>query len=74
MQTKNNSPERQVPDYEIMIRSDGSDKFASYCPQLNYMIKGTSLIEVRSSMKSFIKAYIDTLKEIEIINPKDTEK
>lgn len=50
-------------DYEILIRKTGDTQYASYCPQLNYMIKGLEHEEVRNLMKVYIDNYIDKLKK-----------
>lgn len=49
-------------DYEILIRKTGDLQYASYCPQLNYMIKGLEHEEVRNKMKEYIDHYIEQLK------------
>jgi predicted RNase H-like HicB family nuclease len=50
-------------DYEILIRRRSETDYASYCPQLAYMIKGTSHEEVENAMKEFILKYIESLKQ-----------
>jgi predicted RNase H-like HicB family nuclease len=49
-------------DYEVLIRKRGDHDYASYCPQLNYMIKGTEHEEVRVLMRALIDKYIEKLK------------
>jgi len=50
-------------DYDILIRRyDGGANYASYCPQLSYMIKGIAHEEVEEAMKNYILAHIETLK------------
>jgi hypothetical protein len=50
-------------DYEILIRRyDMGNRYASYCPQLGEMIKGTSHQEVEEAMKQRILQYIEELK------------
>ncbi len=50
-------------DYEILIRRyDHGANYASYCPQLAYMIKGAAHEEVEDAMKAYILAYIESLK------------
>lgn len=50
-------------DYEILIRRyDHGVNYASYCPQLAYMIKGAAHEEVEDAMKAYILAYIESLK------------
>jgi hypothetical protein len=49
-------------DYEILIRKIGDNQYSSYCPQLNYLIKGFEHEQVRNLMKNYIDAYIESLK------------
>lgn len=50
-------------DYEILIRRyDNGANYASYCPQLAHMIKGTEHEEVENLMKEYILAYIASLE------------
>ncbi|MCX8051868.1 MAG: hypothetical protein N3B17_08265 [Chlorobi bacterium] len=50
-------------DYEILIRRyDMGNRYASYCPQLGEMIKGTSHQEVEEAMKQRILEHIEELK------------
>jgi len=50
-------------DYEILIRRyDNDANYASYCPQLAIMIKGTAHEEVENLMKEHILQYIENLK------------
>ncbi|MBL7998623.1 MAG: hypothetical protein JNL32_08310 [Candidatus Kapabacteria bacterium] len=50
-------------DYEILIRRyDMADRYASYCPQLQLMIKGTAHEEVENAMKDVISKHIADLK------------
>ncbi len=49
-------------DYEILIRRyDMADRYASYCPQLGVMIKGSAHEEVEEAMKEKIKEHIAAL-------------
>lgn len=48
-------------EYEILIRRRDEDDYASYCPQLAHMIKGTAHEEVEEAMKAYILAYIAEL-------------
>ncbi len=48
-------------DYEILIRKSGDGEYASYCPQLNYMIKGREHQEVAEKMESYVRDYISSL-------------
>jgi len=50
-------------DYEILIRRyDNGANYASYCPQLAHMIKGTEHEEVENLMKEYVLAYISSLE------------
>lgn len=49
-------------DYEILIRRRGDNDYASYCPQVNYMIIGTEHEEVRNEMKEYIEKHIEQIK------------
>jgi hypothetical protein len=48
-------------DYEVLIRRRGENDYASYCPQLAHMIKGTAHEEVEMAMKDFIRQHIASL-------------
>ena len=48
-------------DYEVLIRKRGEGKYASYCPQLNYMITGEEHEEVYGLMVEKINGHIETL-------------
>ena len=50
-------------DYEILIRRRDEQDYASYCPQLAHMIKGTAHEEVEEAMKRFILDYISSLSQ-----------
>ena len=52
-------------DYVILIRKRGENDYASYCPQLNLMLKGTAHEEVRNMMKEEVDKYIKTLEVVE---------
>ena len=51
-----------IADYEILIRRRGENDYASYCPQLAHMIKGTAHEEVEDAMKQFVMDHIETLR------------
>lgn len=51
-----------INDYEILIRRRGEDDYASYCPQLAHMIKGTAHEEVEDAMKQFVMDHIESLR------------
>ncbi len=49
-------------DYEVLIRRyDNGANYASYCPQLAHMIKGTEHEEVENLMKEYVLSYIASL-------------
>ncbi|MFP4370474.1 MAG: hypothetical protein ACLFR2_12915 [Candidatus Kapaibacterium sp.] len=50
-------------DYEVMIRRRGETEYASYCPQLNFMITGNAHEEVENRMREHIKQYIEEISE-----------
>jgi hypothetical protein len=51
-------------DYDILIRRyDNDANYASYCPQLAHMIKGTAHEEVENAMKEYILIYIEDIKK-----------
>ncbi|MBS1560390.1 MAG: hypothetical protein JSS89_02170 [Bacteroidetes bacterium] len=50
-------------DYEILIRKRGDGDYASYCPQLAHMIKGSEHVEVEDAMKAFVLDHIAKIKE-----------
>jgi hypothetical protein len=53
-------------DYDILIRRrDNGANYASYCPQLAHMIKGTAHEEVENAMKDYVLAYIESIKNEE---------
>lgn len=57
-----NKPTSTNPnDYEILIRRWGETGYASYCPQLEEMIKGTAHVEVEEAMKKRVLEYIASL-------------
>lgn len=49
-------------DYDVLIRRRGETVYASYCPQLEHVIKGTAHVEVEDAMKAYILGYIERLK------------
>ncbi len=53
---------KNIDDYDILIRRRGDNDYASYCPQLNYMISGTEHEEVLKLMQDYVKAYIEKLE------------
>ncbi|MBU3742667.1 MAG: hypothetical protein FGM24_10345 [Candidatus Kapabacteria bacterium] len=51
-----------IADYEILIRRRGENDYASYCPQLAHMIKGTAHEEVEDAMKQVVMDHIEVLR------------
>lgn len=51
-----------IADYEILIRRRGENDYASYCPQLAHMIKGTAHEEVEDAMKQVVMDHIEALR------------
>lgn len=49
-------------DYEILIRRRGETEYASYCPQINYMITGDTHEEVEQLMEVKIQKHIESIK------------
>ncbi len=49
-------------DYEVLIRRRGENDYASYCPQLAHMVKGTAHEEVEEAMKAIVLEYIASLQ------------
>ena len=52
---------KNIEDYEILIRKRGETEYASYCPQLNLMLKGLTHESVKQMMKEQIQKYISNL-------------
>jgi hypothetical protein len=51
-------------DYDILIRRyDNGANYASYCPQLAHMIKGTAHEEVEQAMKDHVLQHISSLQD-----------
>ena len=57
----NISQSLEVHDYEVLIRKSGENEYSSYCPQLNFMLKGTVHEEVSDRMGKYIKEHIEKL-------------
>lgn len=62
----NNANSTIESDYEILIRRRGENDYASYCPQLAHMIKGTAHEEVEEAMKDFVRQYIASLQSHDV--------
>jgi predicted RNase H-like HicB family nuclease len=52
-------------DYDILIRRRGEHDYAAYCPQLAYMVKGSSHEEVEERMRQYIQQWIEQLQREE---------
>ncbi len=50
-------------DYEILIRKRGESDYASYCPQLNLMIRGEAHEQVHELMEEKIAHHIQNLNK-----------
>ncbi|MGB9701740.1 MAG: hypothetical protein ACPL1A_03310 [Candidatus Kapaibacteriota bacterium] len=55
-------------DYEILIRKRGGNKYASYCPQINFMLQGTEHEEVYEAMMKKIDEHILKIKLLQNSN------
>ena len=56
------SKSTNIDDYEIMIRKRGDNNYASYCPQLNLIIRGNQHEQVQYAMLDKINEHIEKLK------------
>lgn len=56
------SESKDLNDYEILIRKRGENQYASYCPQLNFMLTGTEHEEVREKMYNHITSHIENIQ------------
>lgn len=52
----------ELHDYEVLIRKSGVNEYSSYCPQLNFMLKGTVHEQVAQDMQKHIQEHINDLK------------
>ena len=48
-------------DYEILIRKRGYSDYASYCPQINLMLKGTQHEDVATEMEKAVESHIESI-------------
>lgn len=51
--------------YDILVRKDGENKYAAFCPQLNILVKGTSHEEVEMEVRKKINEYLERRREQE---------
>ena len=56
------STSTNVNDYEILIRKRGEGRYASYCPQLNFMLTGEEHEQVYGLMIEQVNKHIEKLK------------
>jgi predicted RNase H-like HicB family nuclease len=49
-------------NYDILVRKDGENKYAAFCPQLNILVRGSSHEEVELEVRKKIQAYLDKQK------------
>ncbi len=49
--------------YEILIRKRGTYDYASYCPQINRIVKGEEHEEVKEKMEKFIEEHIQSIED-----------
>jgi len=50
-------------NYDILVRKDGENKYAAFCPQLNILVKGTSHEEVEMAVRKKIEEILESRKE-----------
>lgn len=62
----------QKTNYDILVRKDGENKYAAFCPQLNILVKGSSHEEVEMEVRKRIQAYLEkkNSEELEKSNKK----
>lgn len=51
--------------YDILIRKDGEQDYAAFCPQLNILVRGTSHEEVEKKTREKILEYLNAEKKSE---------
>lgn len=50
-------------NYDILVRKDGENKYAAFCPQLNILVKGISHEEVEMAVRKKIEEILESRKE-----------
>jgi len=55
-------------NYDILIRKDGENKYAAFCPQLNILVKGTSHEEVEIEIRKKIKEELERKEKKSSLN------
>ena len=55
-------------NYDILIRKDGENKYAAFCPQLNILVKGTSHEEVEIEVRKKIKEELERKEKKSSLN------
>ncbi len=49
-------------NYDILVRKDGENNYAAFCPQLNILVKGSTHEEVELAVRKKIEEYIQKKK------------
>lgn len=49
-------------NYDILVRKDGENNYAAFCPQLNILVKGSTHEEVEFAVRKKIQEYIEKKK------------
>ncbi len=55
-------------NYDILIRKDGENKYAAFCPQLNILVKGISHEEVEIEIRKKIKEELERKEKKSSLN------
>jgi len=55
-------------NYEILLRKRGNIEYASYCPQLNKIVKGKEHSEVKMAMETYIQEHISCIINTEKVD------
>ena len=55
-------------NYEILLRKRGNIEYASYCPQLNKIVKGKEHSEVKMAMETYIQEHISSIVNTEKVD------
>lgn len=51
--------------YDILVRKDGENAYAAFCPQLNIIVRGTSHEEVEVLIRKKIQEQLEMRKNLE---------
>lgn len=49
-------------NYDILVRKDGENNYAAFCPQLNILVKGSTHEEVELAVRKKIQEYLEKKK------------